>query len=187
MSKFRIHDPSTAPDQSQPVLAEAQKTLGFVPNLYGMLAESPTLLQGYTTLSAIFAEGSLTPVERQVVLLSTSFENGCDYCMAAHTALAGMQGMPQEVIDAIREGDPIDDPGLRALNDFARQVVRRRGWVPDDGVQSFLDAGYSRAQLLEVILGVGIKTMSNYANHLAQTPLDEAFEPHKWSKPVHAD
>ena len=106
MSKFRIHDPSTAPDPSQPVLAEAQKTLGFVPNLYGMLAESPALLQGYTTLSAIFAEGSLTPVERQVVLLSTSFENGCDYCMAAHTALAGMQGMPRKVIDRPAELPP---------------------------------------------------------------------------------
>ena len=187
MSKFRIHDPSSAPARSKAVLVEAQKTLGFVPNLYGMLAESPALLQGYTTLSAIFAEGSLTPVERQVVLLSTSFENGCDYCMAAHTALAGMQGMPRKVIVAIREGDSIDDPKLRALSDFVRQVVRGRGWVPDDEVQSFLDAGYSHAQVLEVILGVGIKTMSNYANHLAETPLDTAFEPHRWSKPVHAD
>lgn len=187
MPEFRVHDSSSAPDRSQPILADVQKTLGFVPNLYGVLAESPPLLKGYATLSAIFDGGLLTPVERQIVLLTTSFENGCDYCMAAHTAIASMQGVSEKFVAAIREGNPIDDRKLQALNDFVQQVVRRRGWVADDDVQSFLDAGYSRAHVLEVILGVGIKTMSNYANHLAKTPLDAAFEPHTWSAPAHTE
>jgi uncharacterized peroxidase-related enzyme len=186
MPEFRVHDSTTAPNQSKPVLEEAQKTLGFVPNLYGMLAESPALLNGYTSLSTVFEGGTLSPTERQVVLLSTSFRNGCDYCMAAHTAIAGMHLVPQAVVEAIREGRPIDDAKLRALESFTSRVVECRGWVPEDDVRQFLDAGYSREQVLEVVLGVGLKTLSNYANHLAKTPLDAQFEPHRWSKPVHA-
>jgi uncharacterized peroxidase-related enzyme len=187
MSEFPVHDPKSAPGPSRPILEEAEKSLGFVPNLYGMLAESPALLKGYTTLSSIFEGGTLSPTERQVVLLSTSYQNGCDYCMAAHTAIAGMQKVPESVVSALREGRPIEDPKLRALQSFTHRLVERRGWVPEGEVKGFLDAGYSTEHVLEVVLGVGLKTLSNYANHLAKTPLDSQFEPHRWTRAVHSE
>lgn len=184
MPKFPVHDATSAPEQSRPILEQSRKALGFVPNLYGVLAESPALLKGYTTLSAIFEGCSLSATERQIVLLTCSFENGCDYCMAAHAAIARMQRVAESVIAAVRDGAVIPDPKLRALREFTRQVVRQRGWVIEKDVQAFLGAGYTKEQVLEAILGVGIKTLSNYANHIAGTSLDDAFKPHAWSKPA---
>jgi len=182
MPAFRIHAPAPAPDKSRTILEQARLALGFVPNLYGMMAESPTLLKAYTRLTAIFDQSTLLPVERQVVLLSVSFENGCDYCMAAHTAIAALQDVPPPVVAAVREGRAIPDRKLQALNSFTRKVVERRGWIGDEDLRELLDAGYSRENVLEVILGVGLKTMSNYANHLAKTPLDEVFAAHAWTR-----
>lgn len=187
MPKFHVHDATSAPEQSRPILEQSQRGLGFVPNLYGVLAESPALLKGYTSLSAIFEGCSLSATERQIVLLTSSFENGCDYCMAAHTAIARMQRVAAGVVAAVRDGTAIPDPKLQALRGFTREVVRQRGLLAEKDVQAFLDAGYTKEQVLEVILGVGIKTLSNYANHIAGTSLDAAFKPHAWSKPATVD
>lgn len=182
MPKFPIHDMSTAPVSTRPILEQAQKSLGFVPNLYAMLAESPAMLKGYTTLSAIFEGTSLSATERQTVLLAVSAENACEYCVAAHTAIAGMQGVPSEVVTALRDGEALADPKLQALRGFTHEVVRRRGWPGEAAIAAFFEAGYTKANVLDVILGVGLKTMSNYANHIADTPLDAAFQPNAWSK-----
>ncbi len=182
MQAFPVHSVSSAPERSKPILEQTQKAFGFVPNLFGMFAESPALLKGYTTLSAIFDGSSLTATERQVVLLTVSSENACAYCMAAHTTIARMQGVPDAVIEAVRQEAGIPEAKLDALREFTREVVRRRGWVNERTVQGFLDAGYTRAHVLDVVLGVGLKTLSNYANHIAGTPLDAAFEANAWSK-----
>lgn len=174
----------SAPSASRDMLKAAQAKLGFVPNLFGVFANAPALLEGYLALSGIFDKTSLSPTERQVVLLATSFENGCDYCMAAHTAIAGMQKVDQGVIGALRENQPIADAKLEALRSFAAETVRTRGWPSSESVARFTSAGYSPAQALEVVLGIGVKTISNYVNHLAGTPLDAAFAPAKWSKPA---
>jgi uncharacterized peroxidase-related enzyme len=183
MPKFPIHDLSTAPGASRSILEQSQKSLGFVPKLYSMLAESPALLKGYTTLSAIFEATPFTAAERQTVLLTVSAENACEYCVAAHTAIAGMQGIAPDVVAALRDAEPLVDPKLQALREFTREVVRRRGWPGDPAIAAFLEAGFTTASVLDVILGVGLKTMSNYANHIAGTPLDAAFQSHAWSAP----
>ncbi len=184
MTTFTVHTAQSAPEASRPLLEQAEKSLGFVPNLYGIFAESPAMLEAYATLGGIFDRStSFTPTERQVVLLSAIFENECDYCMAAHSTIAGMQRVPEDVVQALRNGEPIPDARLEALSDFARKVVQERGWVADADVQTFLDAGFTRAQLLEVILGIGMKVLSNYANHIAGTPVDEAFQAHTWTPP----
>ncbi len=182
MTDFTIHTPESAPASSKPILEGAQKSLGFVPNLYGVLAESPALLEAYTKVGGLF-DGlrSFNATERQIVLLSTSFENGCHYCMAAHSTIAGMQKVPEAIVQALRSGEPIADARLEALRTFTRTVVRERGWVAPAVVQTFLDAGFTRGQLLEVILGVGMKTLSNYVNHVASIPLDDAFQPAAWT------
>lgn len=184
MSLFQLHTADSAPDGSKALLADGQKRMGFLPNLYAGLAESPAALQAYFDLSAALAKTQLTPAQQQVVLLITSVENGCTYCVAAHSMIARkMAKVDPAVVDALREQRPIPDPKLEALAQFTRRVVQQRGWLDDAAVQAFLDAGYSRANVLDVILGVTMKTLSNYANHLLQTPVDDAFASERWEAP----
>lgn len=183
MYSFNIHTPESAPADAKPVMEQIKKAISFVPNLYGVLAESPAALNGYATLSGLFDKSSFTPVEKQVVLLSVSYENGCNYCMAAHSAIAKMQGASDEIVQALRAGKPIQNQKLEVLGQFTRRVVQNRGRLSKQDVQSFLAAGYNKAQLLEVLLGVAMKTLSNYTNHIAETPLDSAFEPVRWEHP----
>ncbi|RMD64059.1 MAG: carboxymuconolactone decarboxylase family protein [Alphaproteobacteria bacterium] len=178
---YPLHTPETAPEEARAILAEAEKGYGFLPNLLAVMAEAPALLKGYRTLMAVFDETSLSPIERQVVLLSVSAENECRYCVAAHSVIAAMQGVPDDVIQAIRNGRPIADSRLQALRRLSAAFVRRRGWPEEADIAAFLEAGYTRAQVLEVILGVGVKTLSNYTNHVAHTPLDAAFAKAEWT------
>jgi alkylhydroperoxidase family enzyme len=104
--------------------------------------------------------------------------------VAAHSTIAAMSDVPDEVVSAIREDRPIGDEKLETLRCFVHAVVKSRGWPDDADVQAFLDAGYGRQQVLEVVLGIAMKTMSNYTNHIAGIPLDEAFEAAKWTAPT---
>ncbi|MCI0405370.1 MAG: carboxymuconolactone decarboxylase family protein [candidate division Zixibacteria bacterium] len=186
MISFKVHTPETAPEGSKNTLNQTKKALGFIPNLFGTFAEAPAALNGYAALSEQFDKTSLSPAERQVVLLATSFENECHYCMAVHSTLAKMVSVPADTIRALREGRPIQDARLEGLRQFVRKLVQKRGWVSGEDVQAFLNAGYRQPQILEVLVGVTLKTLSNYTNHIAQTPLDPAFEPAKWNHPAPA-
>lgn len=172
-----------APPEARDLLDAACSKFGFVPNLLGVMANAPALLEGYMALASAFEKSSLSATERQVVLLATSFENGCDYCMAAHSAIASMQRVAPDVVAALRENRPIADSKLQALREFAAEMVRARGWPTPAAAARFTAAGYRPAQTLDVVLGIGVKTLSNYCNHLAATPLDEAFVTTKWSHP----
>jgi uncharacterized peroxidase-related enzyme len=180
MSKFTVHTESSAPEESRAILAGTREMIGFVPNLFGVFAESPAMLEAYTTLSGLFDKCSLGPVERQVVLLTASHANSCRYCMAAHSGLAMMAGMPESVLQLLRSGFPLPDEKLDALATYTRRLVEKQGMVHEAETEAFIDVGFTRAQVLEVILGVALKTMSNYTNHLAETPLDGAFSALVW-------
>ncbi len=179
--EFVVHSVKTAPQESVGQLEDVARHIGFVPNLLGVMAESPPLLKGYLQLGQLFSQTSLSPVEQQVVLLQTSFSNDCTYCVAAHTTIAAGQNLPEDVIDAIRADSAIDDPRLEALRRFTAAVAKSRGWPDQQSVDEFVAAGYSGRNILEVVLGVGMKTLSNYTNHMAATPLDTAFEKAVWS------
>lgn len=181
MSDFQIHDVESAPEGSRDTLRTIEDEYGFIFNLARVFASSPQTLNGYMTLAGLLEESSFTPEEQQVILLSVSTENECHYCVGAHTGTAKMAGVDDGVIDALRRGEPIPDPRLEALRSFTQAMVRERGWVPDEAVHAFLDAGFERRQILDVILGIALKTLSNYTNHLAETPLDEAFADFEWS------
>jgi len=181
---YTIHTAETAPERAREVLEQTQKAYGFLPNLLGVMAEAPALLEAYRMLGGLFEQTTLTATERQIVLLAASYENECTYCMAAHSAIAGMQSVSQEVIDALRTGRDIPDTRLQALRAFAAAVTTSRGWPAEEILQAFFDAGYGNRQALEVILGIGMKTLSNYTNHLAETPLDMQFESLSWSNPA---
>jgi uncharacterized peroxidase-related enzyme len=181
--KYTLHTKETAPAASKPVLAQVEGSFGFVPNLTAVLAESPAALSGYLQLSKIIQENSaLSPREQHVVMLAVSEANGCDYCVAAHSLMAGMAGLPEETVTALRGGGALPEVKESALANLARAVVEQRGWLSGAEQEAFLAAGFTRQQMLDVVSIVALKTLSNYANHLAHTPLDAAFEPHRWTK-----
>ncbi len=182
MSQFQVHTLESAPEKAKSTLESAKKSLGLVPNLYGIMAEAPAALKAYVAVSSAFSGTSLSSVEQQVVLLTVSVENGCDYCVAAHSAIAKMQSVPDHVVASLREGRTIDDPKLEPLRQLTIDIVRHRGWVEDASIQQFLNAGYDKKHIFEVLVGVTQKTLSNYVNHIAHTPLDTAFVEHSWEK-----
>ncbi len=181
MTTFPVHSSETAPEASKPVLAAAQKKFGFVPNLIRVMAEAPAAAEAYTTVMDIFERSSLSDAEKQTVLLTVSHANECDYCMAAHSKIAGLKGVPAEIIDALRAGTTLADPKLDALAVLTRSVVGTRGWPSEAAKAAFFAAGYGASAYLEVLVGVTVKTLSNYVNHAADTPLDTAFEAQKWA------
>ena len=181
MTNFTVHTQETAPEGSKATLAGAQKAYGFVPNLMGTLAEAPIAVEAYATLGGIFDKSDLTPTEQQVVLMTNNRLNGCEYCMAAHTTISGMQGLDADVINALRDGAQLADAKLEALRVFAEQVNTQRGYLEDAQIEAFLAAGYTKGNLLEVIVGTSLKVISNYTNHVAHTPVDAAFQANAWT------
>ncbi len=181
MSKFIQHNENTAPEASQSILKNAKQAYGFVPNLMATLAESPAAVEGYAVLSGIFDKSDLTAEEKQVVLMTNNFLNSCTYCMAAHSTISQMQGVPDDVIETLRNGTSFADEKLEALRIFTVKINQNRGVVSDDDINQFLTAGYSKANVFEVILGTGLKVLSNYSNHIAETPVDDAFNANVWS------
>ncbi len=179
---FNIHTIESAPNKSTEILGQVKSKLGFIPNLMGVFAESPEILQAYLQLGDLVDQTSLTPLERQIALIGASVTNSCDYCVAAHTAISSMQKLPTDVIQAVRTDSPIADDRLEAFRRFVQLAIDRRGDVSEQEKQAFLDAGYTNQNILEVILVIGMKTLSNYTNHIAETPLDGAFEPARWRK-----
>ncbi|PJB69953.1 MAG: carboxymuconolactone decarboxylase [Alphaproteobacteria bacterium CG_4_9_14_3_um_filter_47_13] len=180
MSSYQVHTTETASQPAAELLKKAEEKYGFLPNILGVMAEAPSILKAYMTLAGIFDETSFTQTERQIVLLAVSLSNECEYCMAAHTAMANMQDVPDDVVEALRNNEPIKDNKLETLRRLAYEIADTKGNPTNKTVKAFLDAGYSQGQILEVILGVGFKTLSNYTNHVAETPLDEAFKPTEW-------
>jgi len=180
MTDYIIHTEDSAPDASKPLIQSATRAYGFLPNLLAVQAESPALLEGYMTLSGIFDKTRLSATERQIILMTNNRLNGCSYCMAAHTSLSQMANVPDDVIEALRNGTEIADPRLEALRVFATRVNETRGWVEQRDLDALFAAGYTRETAFDVILGTSLKVMSNYTNHIAQTPVDEAFQPNAW-------
>lgn len=181
MTNFTTHSMDSAPDKSQPLMKGAQSAFGFVPNLLATMAESPAMLEAYMTLSGIFDKSDLSPTERQIILMTNNRLNGCTYCMAAHTVIAANSGVPADVIASLRDGSEIKDTKLEALRQFAAVINETRGWPSQADVDAFLAAGYTRQTVLEVILGTGLKVLSNYTNHVAETPVDANFAASAWT------
>lgn len=177
--------PRTAEDSDPAVAAplkKARENLGFVPNMYAGMANLPALLETYMMGYERFrAECGFSPEEQEVVFLTISRGNGCDYCMAAHSAIAdNMSGVPTAVTDALRDGRPLPDEKLEVLRRFTEVMRETRGRPDAAEVNAFLDAGYEERHILGVILALAVKTLSNYANHLFQPEVDDAFRDRLW-------
>lgn len=174
--KFTVHNKNSAPDALKPVFDQVQKAYGFIPNLYGIFANSPVALHTYlSVLDLLDKHAALDAQEQQLVMLAVSAENGCDYCVAAHSAVAKMAQVPDDQIEAVRENRPLGDAKRTVLVRFARKTIEHRGWTPPADIEAFLAAGYTQQHVLDVLAIAAIKTLSNYTNHLANTPIDAAF------------
>lgn len=185
--KFQIHTKDTAPEASRATLEATAKKYGFVPNLYGVLAESPTAVHAYAAINKVLEQSALTPVEQQVVTLTVSAANNCTYCMGAHSTVAQMVRMPEQILTELRDQRDLSDTKLNALRLLVVSVLRHRGWVPEESLNQFAAAGYTERQLLDVLTIVVLKTLSNYVNHIAHTPLDAQFAAQEWhTKTCHA-
>ena len=180
MQPFKIYNAENAKSTSSSLLTTVGDQIGFVPNVFAVIAESPSALKAFIELNNQFAESSLNVTSREIIQMAASVENQCAYCVSGHTAFADMQNISSDTIDAIRNNQPIADSKLEALNKFTRLLVRNRGMVSEKEVQKFLDAGYTPEHVLEVILGICVKTFSNLANNVIGIPLDDEFSEHAW-------
>ncbi len=178
--KFEVHTKETAPEASRATLEVTAKKYGFLPNLFGVLAESPTAVQAYAAINQALEQSALSPVEQQVVALTVSTANDCAYCVGAHSTVAKMVRMPEDVLTALREQRPLSDRKLNALRTLVLSILRHRGWVPEDDLEQFVAAGYTQRHVLDVLTLVALKTLSNYVNHIAHTPLDPQFASLGW-------
>jgi uncharacterized peroxidase-related enzyme len=180
---FTLHDTATAPAGSADILNGVQKAWGFVPNLHRVLAQSPAALEAYATLWGIAEKTGFSAVERNVAYLAIIYENECTYCMAGHTNLSRMAKVDDATINAVRDGHPVGDTKLEALRQFAALVTRQRGVVSEADVAAFKTAGYDNRAVLDVLVLAATKLISNYTNHLAETPNDSFMKGAEWTAP----
>lgn len=184
MSGFKIHKLDEATGARHEAMNAITKLYVDVPNVLGALAESPAALQGYEALARAMANTTFSPTERHVVWFTINLEHGCHYCMSAHTPHAIREDVPEEVIATARSGGVYEDPKLEALRAFTLAMVQERGWVPEEKVDAFLAAGFTRENVFEIVMAIAHKVMTNYTNHLVEPPLDERFQDHAWSAPT---
>ncbi len=182
MSDFTLHNLDTCPEGSKPLLENSIKAMGMIPNLHAVMAESPSVLEGYQRLHALFTNSAFNDEELTVIWQTINVENECHYCVPAHTAIAGMMKVDPAITEALRNETPLADPKLETLRNMTLTMLRSKGHPSSEEINAFYAAGYTKQHLLEIILGIAQKTMSNYINHIAETPLDEPFKPMAWSK-----
>lgn len=175
---------NTSDEKAAVLLAHVETKLGFIPNMYAAMANMPALLETYLFAYERFhQDSSFNDIEQEIILLSISYVNGCDYCMAAHSTLAdNYSHVPPDITNAIRSGSQIPDTKLQTLVTLTQSLVIDRGWSSEEDVHAFLEQGYTEKHILDILLAIGIKTMSNYTNHLFSTPLDEQFKGRAWKK-----
>lgn len=182
MTTLKVHNIESAPEESRALLEKSQKAYGMIPGLHGVLAASPQILDAYQQLHELFVNSSFNDNELTVVWQTINVEHSCHYCVPAHTGIAKMMKVDDAIIEALRNETPLADSKLEALRTMTLSVVRNRGNVTQEELNAFYAAGYGEQQVLDIILGMSQKVISNYTNHIANTPVDAAFEKFAWKK-----
>jgi len=182
MTTLNVHNIETAPEGSKALLENSQKAYGMIPSLHGVLAGSPGILEAYQTLHQLFVDSSFNNEELTVVWQTINVEHACHYCVPAHTGIAKMMEVDDAITEALRNETPLENAKLEALRAMTLTIVRNRGQVTSEDLDAFYTAGYKERRVLEIILGLSQKTISNYVNHIANTPVDAGFKKFAWSK-----
>lgn len=181
MSKFNVYKLETAPEGSKPVLEKLKGSVGTIPNLAATMAESPTLIDAFVTLRSIWQNSSFSPLESEVVAATNAVANGCKYCVAIHSTFALKEGIDKGDLEQIRGGKSPNEPRLRALSDFARKMMVSRGQLSETDLEQFIEAGFTKGQALEVIVGAAVSVLANFTNHLTDAPLDDFLKTQVWT------
>jgi len=181
---MKIHTSSDAPAASKKALDSLIKTFGWAPNVLGIFAGSPVLIQSYEALFEIInSNSSFTPAEREIIQIVNNIENDCDYCMAAHSTVAKMQNLfPDGQLEALRKSKPLADSKQQALHTFALEVLKQKGRITEAQATTFKTAGYTDEHILEIIVHSAFKVITNFTNNMAEPPLDEPFQAQQWKK-----
>ncbi|WP_429442618.1 carboxymuconolactone decarboxylase family protein [Paraburkholderia youngii] len=187
MSRLPLQTVESAPAASQPFLEKSLRANGFLPNLVRSLANAPVALETYLTVSEINSRSGLTFAEREAVQITAAAIHGCSFCVAGHTAAALKKAnVDRADVDALRDGKPITDARLAAVAGLTRAVIATRGAVSDDALSAFLAAGFTEANALEVVLGVSLATLCNFANNLARNELNPELAAYRWEPQTQA-
>lgn len=182
MTTLTLHTAETAPEQSKQLIDNSIKAFGMLPNLHAVLASAPKTLDAYQKMHELFMDTSFDAEELTVVWQGINVEHGCVYCVPAHTGIAHAMKVNPELTEALRNEQPLPSAKLQALLDMTLTIVRNRGQVTQQDLEAFYAAGYGEQQVLEIILGLAQKVISNYTNHIASTPLDAPFKQFAWTK-----
>jgi alkylhydroperoxidase family enzyme len=176
MTKFPLHSYDSAPEQSKPLLEKSKAAFGSIPNLHAVMAEAPTALAAYQELHNLFLNTSLTDEEKTVIWQAINVEHECHYCIPAHSLIAQVMNVPSALNQALVKKTVLPNRRLEVLREITLEIVRNRGHIAASTLENFYDEGYTKQNLLEIIVGVAQKVMSNYTNHIADTPIDERFQ-----------
>jgi AhpD family alkylhydroperoxidase len=180
MITYEVHTPESAPGDAGHALRALKAAVGVIPNLAATMAESPELLKGFLALRELYAKTDFSAADIQVLSLVAARENDCAWCMAFHTAMALKEGVDGNAVDRLRAGQPPADARLAALSTFARTMVQKRGHVGRAALETFLAAGFTKRQALDVVLGLGFSQLANYTGHITEPALDDFLKPHAW-------
>lgn len=183
---YTIYSPKTASKDAQAILSQVQAYFQFIPNAMGAMVESPATAQSYMQLTNLAHQTSFSPLEQHVVFLTVSREYGCSYCVAAHTAFAQMDQVESDLIQQLRDGQTPLDRKLSALQQFTQKMVRTGCNVSESDVDEFVSHGYTRRNILEVVLLMTNKLIAVFSNRIMGTDLDEALMPAKWEQVSYA-
>ena len=182
MTTLKIYNIENSPEESKELLEKSLKDFGMIPGLHAVLAGSPGLFKAYKTIHELFVNSSFNRDELTVVWQTINVEHACQYCVPAHTAIAKMMKVNDTITDALRNETPLENEKLEVLRAMTLTIVRNRGHVTPENLNTFYSAGYKERQVLDIILGLSQKIISNYTNHIANTPIDMGFQKFAWSK-----
>jgi AhpD family alkylhydroperoxidase len=181
MRDYKVHTIESAPEGSRPALQGLKQNVGLVPNLAATMAESPTLVNGFVGAFGNFHSGTFSGAEKQTLLLTNAVVNRCAWAVAFHSTMALKEGVPPAAVQAIRAGRCPDDSKLAALSNYTKALIEHRGHVGDGELKDLKAAGYTPAQAFEVIAGLAVSTMANYAGNIANPPLEAPFAAQAWA------
>ena len=182
MSNFKIYTVETAPQEVKESLEGSIKAFGLLPNLHGVLAESPETLEAYKSLHTLFQQTSFDAEELTVVWQTINVYHECHYCVPAHSAIAGMMKVDEKITEALRNETELPSKKLQVLHETVLELTEKRGNLSEAQYAAFTAEGYGNKQVLEILLGISQKVISNYTNHVAKTPVDAPFQSFAWSK-----
>lgn len=175
MRNFTVPTKEEVSENNQAFFANLEKGLGFVPNLYAYFAKNETALGDYLTFQN--RKSTLKAKEREVINLVVSQLNDCRYCQSAHTVLGKMNGFSDEQVLEIRKGSAVFDEKLNALAIFTKAVTENKGKVSEEVKESFLNSGYTEANMIDVVFVIGDKIISNYIHNLTDFAIDFPIAP----------